>query len=118
MVKFICGVMVGALLAVSAHFGWSYYSVHQLKGVHYLYAIVKHDVENNLGNAKFLGASIKPNTTVTMNDLYEKLYDVSINYERSGEIKNITARYGISKGLWVAPNKNMFEILDNDAQGI
>ncbi len=118
MVKFICGVMVGALLAVAGHVGWTYYQAHQLKGVHYLFEIVKLDVENNLKDARFLGASIKPNATASMDERYEKLYDVSINYERRGEIKTITAHYGISQGLWVAPNSTMFEILDANAQAI
>ncbi|OGP68249.1 MAG: hypothetical protein A2W27_02980 [Deltaproteobacteria bacterium RBG_16_44_11] len=118
MKKIILGIIIGSLLTLSVQYAWQYYQYRESKDVHYLFEIVKYDIENKLKEARFLNASVRPNSKATVNYVYDNLYDVDISYERNGKIKKITTQYGFSKGVWITPNSTIFEILDDKAETI
>jgi predicted RNA-binding protein YlxR (DUF448 family) len=77
--------------------------------------LAKQDIERKLIESRVLDVNVGRNSKAIMNYVYDTLYDVNINYERNGQIKNITTQYGTTHGTWITPNVAELELLDRNA---
>ncbi len=116
MKKFIAGIIVGILLTIGLQYGWQFINYNKFKNEIALFTIAKEDVERKLTGTRVLDVNVSPNSKAPVNYVYDKLYDVNINYERNGVIKNITAQYGTAQGTWIMPNVAELELLDRNAR--
>jgi len=115
MRKFVLGIVVGIILTMGLQYGWRYYQFNKVKDESVLFTLAKQDIERKLIGTKVLDVNVSPNSKAFVNYVYDKLYDVNINYERDGKIKNITAQYGTAHGTWITPSAAELELLDRNA---
>jgi hypothetical protein len=118
MKKFAAGIIMGILLTLGSQYGWQYFQYNKMKNEIVLFTIAKEDVERKLTGTRVLDVNVSPNSKASVNYVYDKLYDVNINYDRSGIIKNITAQYGTAQGTWITPNVAELELLDRNARTV
>ncbi len=73
-------------------------------------------MESSIDNAKVLDISISPDSKAEVSYIYDKLYDVSMTYEKDGIIKHMEIPYGITKGTWISINNTDLFIMDKEAE--
>jgi hypothetical protein len=112
------GITAGVVLTIAVQYGWRYYHYYQVKDEFALFEIAKQHVEQQLIGARVLDVVITPQSSVKVNYMYDKLYDVHLSYERNGKIKQMETQYGFYRGTWITPNTTQLEILDSKANVI
>jgi hypothetical protein len=115
MRKIIGGIIIGSILALFLQHAWESY--HFREDV-YLFEIAKSDLEHKLKGARVSDVVMRQNSKATVNYDFDRLYDVVINYQRDGKIKEISTQYGISGGTWTGPDSATFERLDQNPETI
>ena len=113
MKKIIVGILIGIVATIGIQHLWKLYLYHKAKTEFVLFDLAKFHFERSLSDARVLDVEISPDSKAEVNFVYDKLYDVTITYERKGKIKSITAQYGNYKNTWLSPPKSELEILDN-----
>ena len=108
--------MLGCIVTIAAQYGWQAYKYKKNKSDIQIFSVVKLHINNELEGAKVLDLSANPNPKVKVNYKYDKLWDVSITYEKDNKIKKISALYGLVGDTWISPRKSELMVLDDKAQ--
>ena len=115
MKKMILGIIIGICLTLVFQYGRRYITYYGHKDDIAVFQLAKEYIERTMEDIKVLDVSHSP-SQAKVNYVYDKLYDVTINYERDGKMKKIVTQIGISKGTWITPTKTDLEILDDKAK--
>jgi len=115
--KILLGVIVLMLLAVAVLYGYRYFRYARVSDEELLFEVAREHVEKVLDGSRVLNISISP-SEAKVNYAFDKLYDVTISYERGGKAKQMTVQYGKVGPNWISPRVSDFEILDARSEGI
>ena len=77
--------------------------------------VVEKHIQKELKGAKVLDVTWTE-STAKVGYKYDRLYDVTVTYEKDGKIKKFVAHYGVSKGVWIVPKTSELMILDDKAE--
>jgi hypothetical protein len=118
MKRFLAGILAGIVITLLAEFVWFRFGHLLVTTESALFTMGRGVVEQALPGARVLDVSFSPNSTAQVNYVYDKLFDVHVSYERNGQVKNITAPFGVYHGQWICPNVTDLTLLDAKAKGI
>lgn len=118
MKKISLGILLGITLTIATQFAWEYYQKQDVKKYINMFEVVPKHFEMTLPGVKVTDIAISPESEAEVSYVYDELFDAKITYEKNGEIKFLTAPYGISNGTIIAPSKSNIIILDDTADVI
>lgn len=118
MLKFLLGVVSGIVITLASHYAYDQYwrtHISDLPDEVYLLEIAPLELERHLDGAESLDVTVGF-SDADVNYVYDELYDVSLRYQRNGEIRSIVMAFGKADGTWIVPNKSDWIIRDDGAR--